>query len=239
MKKLLLSGLSIAILSLTSCGGGTVLSAVPEGPRIYTTAQAERRVEPNMALITFAVLTRAPSADKARSENALKGKALMDKFKEMKIPEGDLETLDYRIQEIINYQNGTHKIEAYEVSNRMQLRILDVKNVGKMLDQLVPLGANKIEGVSFEVAEKDEIYKELLEEATTLAREKAARMAEAAGLGRVTTVEVREDGNQNSPPIFRYAKMESMREGDASTQMAPTAVIKASVALTAKAKEYK
>lgn len=237
MKKLLLSGLSIAILSLTSCGGGTVLSAVPEGPRIYTTAQAERRVEPNMAKIVFAVLTRSSTADKARQENAAKTTALMEKFKDMKIPDTDIETLDYRIQEIINYQNGAQKIEAYEVVNRMQIKVLDVKNVGKMVDQLVPLGANKIESVNFDVAEKDEIYKELLEEATALAREKAARMSEAAGLGRVTAVEVREEGGHSSPPVFKYAKAESFSDSEASTQMAPTATIKASVALTAKAKE--
>lgn len=237
MKKLLLSGLSIGVFTLTSCGPNGSSGTAPEGPRIHTSAQAERRVEPNMAKIVFAVLTRASTADKAREENAVKTTALIEKFKEMKIPEGDLETLDYRIQEIVNYQNGTQKIEAYEVVNRMQLKILDVKSVGKMVDQLVPLGANKIENVSFDVVEKDEIYKELLEEATALARDKAARMSEAAGLGRVTPIEVREETNFNPAPVYKYAMMESARGGDSSTQMAATATLKASVTLTAKAKE--
>ena len=39
-------------------------------PKIYTSAFAEKRVEPNMARVTFAVLTRASQAEKARNENA-------------------------------------------------------------------------------------------------------------------------------------------------------------------------
>lgn len=238
MKKLPLSVVSIGILSLSACGGssGGGGGVVPEYPRIFTTAQAERRVEPNMARIEFAVLTRASNAEKAREENAVKTTALMEKIKELKIPEEDLETIDYRIQEVVNYQNGSQKIESYEVVNRMQMKMLDVKSVGKMIDQLVPLGANKIENVHFDVAEKDEIYRELLEEATAAAREKAARISEAAGLGKITVMEVREEYQQSPVPMYKFAMAEAARS-DAQTQMSPTAVLKANVSVTAKARE--
>lgn len=238
MKKLRFYAVSIAILCLSSCGGsgGGVAAGIPEYPRIFTTAQAERRVEPNMARIEFAVLTRAPNADKAREENAVKTTALMDKIKSIKIPAEDIETLDYRIQEVFSYQNGVQKVEAYEVVNRMQLRILDVKNVGKVIDQLVPLGANKIENVSFDVAEKDEIYRELLEEATTAAREKALRISDAAGLGKITVMEVREEYQQSPVPMYKFAMVDAARS-DVQTQLSPTTVLKASISLTAKARE--
>lgn len=237
MKKLSFVVLSIGILSLSSCGNSVAGNgSVLEVPKIFTSAQAERRVEPNMARIEFVVLTRASNAEKAREDNAVKMTTLVEKLKELKIPAEDLETLDYRIQEIINYQNGSQKIEAYEVVNRMQVKMLDVKSVGKMIDQLVPLGANKIENVHFEVAEKEEIYRELLEEATALAREKATRISEAAGLGKITVMEAREEIQHSPPPFYKFAMAEAARS-DTQTQLAPTAILKASVSITAKAKE--
>ncbi len=207
-------------------------------PKIFTTAKAERKVDPNMAKITFAVLTRASTAEKAREENAKKMSALVEKLKELKVSEDHVQTLDYRIQEIVNYQNGASKIEGYEVLNRMQITILDMNGVGKMLDQLVALGANKVEGVEFDVAEKDEIYKDLLEEATGVAREKAGRMAEAAGLGKVSVLEVREELSFSAGPTFKMSMAMAEAASDrSSTPMAGTATLQASVALTAKARD--
>ncbi|MEZ4814945.1 MAG: SIMPL domain-containing protein [Bdellovibrionota bacterium] len=117
----------LSCLALLSCSGKSHGIGDSDSPKIFTTGQAERRVEPNMAKVTFAILTRAQNAEKARSENASKVSVLIKKVKEMKIPESDLESLDYRIREIINYQNGTQRIEAYEVNNRMQIKLLDVK----------------------------------------------------------------------------------------------------------------
>ena len=226
------------LLAAASCSGPTNTGSGTEHPKIYTTGEMERRVEPNMAKVTFAVLTRAGNADKAREGNAAKTNAVVDKLKELKVPEEDLETLEYRIQEVINYQKGDSKIEAYEVLSRMQLKIKDVKSVGKIIDQLVPLGANKIESVEFDVIEKEEIYRELLAEATAQARDKAAHISEAAGLGKISVIEAREEPRNNPGPQSRggFAMMEAAR-ADNSTPLAATTVIKASVSLTAKTKD--
>jgi uncharacterized protein YggE len=226
---------AFGIFLLAACGGNSGVSGAPELPKIYATGTAEKKVEPNLARIVFAVLTRAPTAEKARGENAVKTSALAAKLKDLKIPEEDMQTMDYRIQEVTGYKNGTSTIEGYEVVSRMQLRILDVKSLGKIIDQLVPLGANKIENVEFDIAERDEVYRELLEEATTLAKEKANRMAEAAGLGKISVLEVREEPGYTAQPVYHFEMAKVA--GDAPTQIAPSAKIKASVTLTAKAKD--
>lgn len=207
-------------------------------PKIYTSAFAEKRVEPNMARVTFAVLTRASQAEKARNENALKVTAIMKKLQNLKIQDEEIQTLDYNLREVISYDKGTSRIDAYELVNRLSLKILDVKNLGKIVDQLVPLGANRVEQIEFDIAERNDVYKELLEEATAQARDKALHIAEAGGLGKITVLEVREESSAHQPPPFMPMGM--MRAegvgGAASSPMSASAYIRAQVSLTAKAK---
>jgi uncharacterized protein YggE len=135
-------------------------------------------------------------------------------------------------------QRRASRIESYEVINRIQLRVLEVKSLGSILDQLVSLGANKVDNIEFDVAEKEEIYKELLEEATAAAKDKAQRMAKAAGLGKITVLELREEvgGSEHSQPRYGM-EMASAKMSDISIPLSGSTVLKASVALVAKAWE--
>lgn len=236
MRKLLFFAL---IFILNACSEG-----IPPGhpgevlvPKIYTSAFAEKRVEPNMARVTFAVLTRASQAEKARNENAIKVTAILEKLHNLKIQGEDIQTLDYNLREVMSYDKGSSKIDAYEVTNRLSIKILDVKNLGKIVDQLVPLGANRVEQIEFDIAERNDVYKELLEEATTQARDKALHIAEAGGLGKITVLEVREEGSAQPPPFMAMGMMRAEGAGGAaSSPMSASAYVRAQVSLTAKAK---
>lgn len=207
-------------------------------PKIYTSAFAEKRVEPNMARVTFAVLTRASQAEKARNENAIKVTSIMDKLNKLKIQGDEVQTLDYSLREVISYDKGTSRIDAYEVINRLSIKVLDVKNLGKIVDHLVPLGANRVEQIEFDIAERNDVYKELLEEATAQARDKALHIAEAGGLGKITVLEVREESSAQPPPFMPLSMMraDGVGVGSASTPMSASAYMRAQVSLTAKAK---
>lgn len=80
-----------------------------------------------MARVTFAVLTRASQAEKARNENAIKVTAIMKKLQNLKIQDEEIQTLDYNLREVLSYDKGTSRIDAYEVINRLSIKILDVK----------------------------------------------------------------------------------------------------------------
>jgi uncharacterized protein YggE len=227
------------IFVLTACSDGLPPSHSGEAlvPKIYTSAFAEKRVEPNMARVTFAVLTRASQAEKTRNENAIRVNAIMDKLRNLKIQGEEVQTLDYNLREIISYDKGTSKIDAYEVTNRLSIKVLDVKNLGKIVDQLIPLGANRVEQIEFDIAERNDVYKELLEEATAQARDKALHIAEASGLGKITVLEVREESAAQPPPFMPMGMMRAEGVGGAaSSPMSASAYIRAQVSLTAKAK---
>ena len=229
----------LAAMVLNSCGEGTSQGHSGEVlvPKLYTSAFAEKRVEPNMARVTFAVLTRASQAEKARNENAIKVTAIMEKLTHLKIQGDDIQTLDYSLREVMSYDKGASKIDAYEVTNRISIKVLDVKNLGKVVDQLVPLGANRVEQIEFDIAERNDVYKELLEEATAQARDKALHMAEASGLGKITVLEVREESSAQPPPFMAMAMMRAEgAAGGASSPISASAYVRAQVSLTAKAK---
>ena len=204
-------------------------------PKIFTSGFAERRIKPNLAAIYFSVLTRSPQAEKARHDNADKVNAIVEKLRDLKISENQLETLDYRVQEMTSYHEGASRVDGYEVISQMKLSTSNTALVGKAIDQVIPLGANKIDRIEFDVAEREEIYRELLEQATTMARDKAARMADAASLGKITVVEVHEeptDGGGPQPMQARFA----MAGAASATPISGSALLRAQVSLTAQTK---
>lgn len=227
---------ALLIVFLSGCGGDGGSGGTREVPKIYTSGYAERKVQPNLAFVFFAVVTRASQAEKARADNASKVAALLAKIHELRLGDENLQTMDYRLGEVLSYKDGTSKIDGYEAVNNMKISLRDIKLVGKVIDQVISSGATKIEKIEFDVAEREEIYRELLEQATTIAKEKATRIADASSLGKVTVLEAKEEtSNDNETPMRGKMMMEA--GSAASTPISGMATLKAHVSLVARTRD--
>lgn len=163
---------------------------------------AEVKVKPDIALITFAVITDSKDQSQAVADNATKATALLSALREARIPDKDIQTLSYTVQPQYDYKNSPAVLTGYQVQNSVQATVRDLTKVGAVLDKATAAGASSVSGVTFDLSGRGKTEAQALSLAVVSARLKAVVMAQAAGvtLGRLLTVT---EGNPvSAQPLF-------------------------------------
>jgi uncharacterized protein YggE len=132
---------------------------------------------------------------------------VIDAIKAAGVAEADIATSGFSISPVYaNQRSGDQAppaIIAYEVSNQVTVKIRDISASATVLDRVVAAGANRINGIRFDVAEPEPMRDEALQLAIADARRKAELMAEAAGVRLVRVLTVSAYGN--AQPVFERA----------------------------------
>ncbi|RXF75301.1 SIMPL domain-containing protein [Hansschlegelia zhihuaiae] len=158
---------------------------------------------PDIAIVTTGVVTRAGAAGAALKANAAAMTKVLAAIRAAGIEERDVGTSGLSVQPQYDYGDGgtpqAPKLVGYEVRNVVTVRSRAVDRLGELIDSLVQAGSNQIEGLAFDVSDREARLDEARRAAIADARRKAALYAEAAGarLGGVLSIE--EDPSADEP----------------------------------------
>jgi uncharacterized protein YggE len=147
---------------------------------------------PDMVYVTIGVHTEGDNAVKTVAENNASTQDVIDTIKGMKIDEKDIQTTNFSISPQKEYDQAgkpTGKV-LYIVDNSVYVTVRDLNKIGDVLDATVKSGANSINGIQFDVADKTKALTEARQSAVKDANSKAQELASAAGvtLGAVQTI---------------------------------------------------
>jgi uncharacterized protein YggE len=147
---------------------------------------------PDMAYVTIGVHTEGDNAVKTVAENNAATQDVIDTLKSMKIDEKDIQTTNFSISPQKEYDQAgkpTGKV-TYIVDNSVLVTVRDLSLIGDILDATVKSGANSINGIQFDVADKEKALSQARQAAVADAYAKAQELASAAGvsLGAVQTI---------------------------------------------------
>lgn len=182
--------------------------------QVTVTGQAQLSATPDRAQVSAGVVTQAPTAAAAVSENSTAMQGVFAALKRVGIAEADVRTAGFNVSPVfddVRAPRQAPRIVAYQVANTVTALVRDPDRLGDTLDALIAGGANNLHGVSFFVARDEELQDTLRVEAVKDARRKAAMMAEAAGatLGPVLTIV--ENGRGGGPVPLARMQAESVR----------------------------
>lgn len=119
-------------------------------PSISLSAYGEVKVAPDMATITFGVVTEAPTAAEAMAQNAARMTQVIAALRRAGISERDIQTSGLNLSAQYDYvQNEPPRLRGYQASNRVTVVINDVNAVGTTADAVVAAGVNQIDGITF------------------------------------------------------------------------------------------
>ncbi|MEF3275475.1 MAG: SIMPL domain-containing protein [Chloroflexus sp.] len=154
-------------------------------PQIVVIGSGEVKVEPDIAMITIGVETRAPTTQEALAQNSAQAQAMIDRIRQLGIEARDIQTTGLNIYPI--YDESGQNVTGYVVSNMVNVTVRNLTQAGDMIDQVVQVGANRLYGVNFTVSDMEAVLTQAREAAVTNARARAEQMARASGatLGRV------------------------------------------------------
>ena len=140
---------------------------------------------PDIAYIYVGVHTENPTAAEAVDENTSQTEKLIQAIRDFGIDPKDIRTTNFSIYPMDRFDPSTGMPsgeKVYAVDNTVYVTVRDLTKLGDLLDTAVQAGANNINSVQFDVAEKDEALKQARADAVKDAEAQAQSLAQAAGL---------------------------------------------------------
>jgi uncharacterized protein YggE len=163
---------------------------------------------PDMARVQTGVITEAETAAQALSGNSQAMTRLIGGLKENAIEAKDIQTAAFRVEpRYTNPRDGqAPEINGYRVVNEVHVVVRDVSKLGGILDALVKLGANQMNGLSFEVSKADTLKDEARKQAVANALRRAKLLAAAAGAEVGDVISISEDVVHGGPRPYAMAR---------------------------------
>ena len=213
-----------ALLTAVAWQAAAMAQAVPLNAATLLTMTVEGRTTraPDVAEISGGVVTSAPTAAAAMRENAEKMNAVVAAIRKAGIAERDVQTAGLNLQAQYRYEaNQAPILTGYQASNTVNLRVRSVADTGKLIDTLVGVGANQINGPTFRVENSDAALDEARLAAIATAKARAALYAKAAGLRVRRIASITESGAVEPGPRPMMMKTMALEAADAPTPVAP------------------
>jgi uncharacterized protein YggE len=203
-KMLILAAILIVGSVLVACGPSTpqTINVVPQPPQRTITVSGTGKVTltPDIAYISIGVNTQNASAKDAVAQNTQQAQAVITVIKAAGIAEKDIQTTDFSIYPQQQYDNqGKLTGITYVVNNSVYVTIRDITKLGDILDKVVQSGANNINSITFDVADKTEALSQARKAAVAEAAKQADELTTATGvkLGDVQTISY----SDSTPPV--------------------------------------
>lgn len=184
-----------------------------EGPRtISVQGSGAAYAKPDMASASAGIESRGTTPDDALAANTKAMTAIMAAIKRHGIAERDIETSQFSVNPVYAQQpgpRGAMTVEGYQVTNQVTVRLRDMDKLGELLSALVGAGANRLNGVSFDIAEPAKLQDEARKAAMVDAKKRADLFAAAAGVTVKRVLSIAEGGGFAPPQPMALRAMKA------------------------------
>lgn len=220
--------LMVAVLYWTFGTAPVASAGTAEMERIIQVyGEAELSAAPDRAQIVLGVETRSETAQEAVAENARLMSDVMDALKKMGLAEEQLETGSYQLHTQREYKQpsrpGTDEYTLiYRASNRLNIKLENIKETGAVIDTAVRAGANQVQSINFELRDAESLKLQALQAATVQAGGKAKAIAGSAGISIKGIKSISEDMASYTPyraPFMEDAMLRAT--GETETPVVP------------------
>jgi uncharacterized protein YggE len=161
---------------------------------VTVVGRGEAAARPDMALVQLGVVTQNKAAAQALDENNNAMTQLLKSLADHGVAEKDVQTTNFNVAPQYRQDDrGRHipEIVGYQVTNNVRVKVRQLSRLGKILDDVVKVGANQIHGISFSVSEPAQYVDDARRKAVADARRTAELYAQSAGakLGQVLLIQ--------------------------------------------------
>lgn len=202
-------------------GAPMLIHAMADRPALNLSAHGEVKTAPDMATISFGVVTEATTAAEAMSRNAARMTQVMAALRRAGIAERDVQTSGLNLSAEYDYvQNEPPRLRGYQANNRVTVTINDLDAVGPTADAVVAAGVNQIDGISFGLKDPTAAENQARQIAVRNLQAKAALYADALGVELGGIRSLTEGGGYSPRPPMMLQRAEMAMDSGASTPVA-------------------
>ena len=200
--------LSFAAASLTGAIAMPAYAAevaiAATGPVVELQVSQQVLGDPDKAMISAGVTTRAQTAVAAMAQNAVEMDRVLKRMDALGIPEDRVQTAGISLNPQYNHrQNLPPEFIGYEASNRVTVDLRDLERIGPVLDALVAAGATNLSGPNWEIVDDEPQKAQARKAAFAKAQSQAQDYARMAGYSGVRLLAVEEQMGFQQPMYDR------------------------------------
>jgi hypothetical protein len=194
---------------------------------VIAQGHAEIKAKPDIAYIEISRIDQSQDQAAAVRSNATAATSVFDQLKQSGIPEADIQTEVYGVEPQYDYRASPPVLTGYQVTNTMRVTVRDLTKTGLVIDLAIKAGASRIDGVTFDLADRARTEQAALVQAVGIACAKAKAMADAAGidLGRLISLQESGPGYVAPQPLFAPRVMEAGAMAQAPTPITPQQIV--------------
>ena len=189
---------------------------------IQVVGEGRASTAPDMARISLGVSHQAKTAGEAMDAMAKDTSTVLARLGTEGVSQNDIQTGQLMLEPSYNYNtpDGNPEMTGFVATQMLDVTVRDIGTLGEVLDAVVTDGANRVNGVSFDVTDPRAATDEARRDAVADARDRAALYAEAAGvaLGQVVTIS---ESTVYSPPMPMHDARGVAGAGAESVPVAP------------------
>lgn len=210
---------------------GRMMHAGPPPTRIVVSAMGTASRAPEQAVITLAIETAARTAQGAAEQNAETMERIIAALRRLDIPEDQIRTTAYNMYPEYRHYDGRDpemaarqpEIIGYRVMNQVMVTVDGPARAGAVIDAALGAGANRVDGLGFQLRDTDAVRADALREAMQKARAEAQLLAQAAGLTLGPPLEISTSYGYMPPPppMPMYAGRDMVQAAAAPTPVQP------------------
>lgn len=171
---------------------------------VRVSGEATATAEPDQAIVRFGIVSRAETAEPARAKNAKAAKNAMNVVRDLGIPESKMQMEMLRLQPRREYnpETKTREEKGYEATRQVVVEVDDLEQVPELVTNVVQQGANRLEGINYELSDRSALQNDALRTAAQKARDKARLLASSldAELGSVRQITEQDFGFDRPSP---------------------------------------
>ena len=186
---------------------------------ISFTAEGKVLAKPDIARLSFSVITQGEKAEQVQKENNEKTQKAIEFVKKKEVKQEDISTTQYNLTPLydydwckkageIIYRSCPPKIIGYQLTQTIEAKIRDFNKINEIIGGLSEFGVNQISEVSFGIDDPEDYRNQARIEALKKIKNRARILARESGinLGRIINI----SESPNSYPFYRFAKTEEL-----------------------------
>jgi uncharacterized protein YggE len=198
---ILSSLLVVALLAACSSTPATTVAAAAPVRTLSANGNGQVYITPDIAYINVGIHTEANDVSTALNDNSTQAQKITDTLTGLSVDKKDIQTTSFNVYPMTTYAtDGSVSRKYFAVDNSVYVTVRDLSALGKLLDAVVKSGANTINGITFDVQNKDAAMAQARDLAIQNAKTEAESIAKSAGvtLGDLQTISVSTSGTPNT-----------------------------------------
>jgi len=174
---------------------------------ITAVGTASVSVPPDLARVDVGVFTEGPTAQAASQANATLANTVITALQSLLGASATIRTVAYSLSPVYNNppagQNAT--IVGYTVNNTVEVTLSDLSKIGQSVDTAIQSGANRVQGISFDLQDRNPPTAQALKAAAVSAMSQAAAIAGGLNVHTGAVLHASEGVNTTAPVVASVA----------------------------------